>query len=587
MPILDFPPEETPTYVPAPAHRVLNREVLAYRPTPDGGPGARRRLAGRPAAGWAVSRGLAAAVVMAVALTIAVAVAVSTALAADGARLTSVQFDLGREGSEGSGGPLSAAGGGSKASYHSAAINDGGAEHIVRPLTGPVSVSLSRDAAAAVAAQLGGSRVGPSAGDFGDSLADALSSPSLGRFARIGSTGSPVALDLRYARPLGDGDYLLVQEAGGDAAIELTALDGDGRPLGPALVVGPRYQWNTGHATADGTAFWAGVVPADVLAPGQDVHGVRIATRGAELKVVALEPGPIPSLRPTAPAGTATPSPAPTSAEATPAREAVGVEPAFAAIGLEIGVVPAVAVDGAGCGQAIAGGGAAPEAGRSATFCFAVTNTGTVDVTDIAITDRRVGLVDAVLPRSEGPEVLAPGDRAVFYHFAIVEAGAGDGSAQATARPADDGSIEGDPQPDTAAASAFATAPATDETGGPGPEPEAEPAGLPGAEASSDRAEAGTPTPTVSPATTPPATTPGNDSGSSGAGIGPVESDQPPAALAMTGIPTDPWVLVVLAMGLIFFGYTTTAAFRRPPGEPPAEGGEPMGHDQLDALGFD
>ena len=585
MPILDFPPEETPNYEPAPAHRVLNREVLVYR-MPDGGPGARRRLlgppGGAPAAARMASRGLAAAVVMAVALTIAVAAAVGAALAADGARLTSVQFDLGREGSEGAGGPLSAGGGGSAASYHSAAINDGGAEHIVRPLTGPVSVNLSRDDAAAVAAQLGGARVGPSAGDFGDSLADALSSPSLGRFARIGSTGSAVSLDLRYARPLGDGDYLLVQEAGGDAAIELTALDGDGRPLGPARVVGPRYQWNTGHATADGTAFWAGVVPAGSLAPGQDVHGVRVATDGAELKVVALEPGPTPSLRSTTPTGTATPAPAPTAAGATPAQEAVGVEPAFAAIGLEIGVVPAVAVGGAGCDQAIAGGGAAAEAGRSATFCFAVTNTGTVDVTDIAITDRRVGLVDAVLPRSEGPEVLAPGDRAVFYHFAIVEAGAGDGSAQATARPADDGSIDGDPQP-TAAASA----PVADGTGEPGPEPEAEPEGLAGAEASSDRAEAGTPTPTVPPPTTPPATTPSNDSGSTGAGIGPEESDQPPAALAMTGMPTDPWVLVVLAMGLIFFGYTTTAAFRRPPGEPPAEYGEPTGHEQLDAFGFD
>jgi hypothetical protein len=44
-----------------------------------------------------------------------------------------------------------------------------------------------------------------------------------------------------------------------------------------------------------------------------------------------------------------------------------------------------------------------------------------------------------------------------------------------------------------------------------------------------------------------------------------------PAELAMTGVPNDPWILVVLAMGLIFFGYTTMAAFSRPE-EDEAEG---------------
>jgi hypothetical protein len=55
----------------------------------------------------------------------------------------------------------------------------------------------------------------------------------------------------------------------------------------------------------------------------------------------------------------------------------------------------------------------------------------------------------------------------------------------------------------------------------------------------------------------------------------------------MTGMPTEPWLLVVLAMGLIFFGYTTFSAFRRPQAERLPVPGEPAGHEQLDALGFD
>jgi len=53
----------------------------------------------------------------------------------------------------------------------------------------------------------------------------------------------------------------------------------------------------------------------------------------------------------------------------------------------------------------------------------------------------------------------------------------------------------------------------------------------------------------------------------------------------MTGVSTDPWVLVTLATGLIFFGYTAVAAFRRQDEE--SRSGEPSGHAQLDALGFD
>ncbi len=47
----------------------------------------------------------------------------------------------------------------------------------------------------------------------------------------------------------------------------------------------------------------------------------------------------------------------------------------------------------------------------------------------------------------------------------------------------------------------------------------------------------------------------------------------------------EPWILVALITGCIFFGYTTVVAFRRPAHHP--RPGEPRGHAQLDALGFD
>ncbi|MGI9597957.1 MAG: hypothetical protein ACR2QK_17470, partial [Acidimicrobiales bacterium] len=52
--------------------------------------------------------------------------------------------------------------------------------------------------------------------------------------------------------------------------------------------------------------------------------------------------------------------------------------------------------------------------------------------------------------------------------------------------------------------------------------------------------------------------------------------------LALTGMVTEPWVIVIFAMGLIFFGYTVYAAFQHRP-----KSDETCGHDQLDSLGFD
>ncbi|MGB5758092.1 MAG: hypothetical protein WBM50_14335, partial [Acidimicrobiales bacterium] len=66
---------------------------------------------------------------------------------------------------------------------------------------------------------------------------------------------------------------------------------------------------------------------------------------------------------------------------------------------------------------------------------------------------------------------------------------------------------------------------------------------------------------------------------------GPVAAATDAAAvtqLALTGMVTEPWVMVIFAMAFIFFGYTIYAAF-----QPDEDSREPSGHDQLDALGFD
>lgn len=67
---------------------------------------------------------------------------------------------------------------------------------------------------------------------------------------------------------------------------------------------------------------------------------------------------------------------------------------------------------------------------------------------------------------------------------------------------------------------------------------------------------------------------------------------QPPTELAMTGVTNEPWLLALIATGLIFFGYTVVAAFRHPVGGAGEHVGErgpgqARGHALLDALGFD
>ncbi|MEM9561807.1 MAG: hypothetical protein AAGA93_04275, partial [Actinomycetota bacterium] len=186
-------------------------------------------------------------------------------------------------------------------------------------------------------------------------------------------------------------------------------------------------------------------------------------------------------------------------------------------IGVAVGVLPAVAVGGVGCAEALeAAAVPTPDQGAS-TFCFAVTNTGSASVSEISITDSRAGLTKALLPRASGPTVLQPGQQAVFYHHAT-PSGDGPAAVEATAVVvADDGRVS--------AATQAAMAGALADSG-----------------------------PTVT-------------------------------ALAMTGVATEPWTLVALATGLMFFGYTVVVAYRRPRHR--AEQGETAGHAQLDALGFD
>ena len=66
----------------------------------------------------------------------------------------------------------------------------------------------------------------------------------------------------------------------------------------------------------------------------------------------------------------------------------------------------------------------------------------------------------------------------------------------------------------------------------------------------------------------------------------PAEAPARPTELAMTGVTNEPWMLVLIATGLIFFGYTLVAAVRRPAPGPGSEQ-RMQGHALLDALGFD
>ncbi len=532
------------------------------------------------------------ALVVAVLAAVIVVITASTGRAeAEPARIRSVQFDLAADpGIAADDGPLSAAVTGAAASYVSLQVERAAGPERLRPLTAGVTVT-SQAAHGTLVAELGGLRIGPDDPAFDQAVADAFTSRSVQDLVRI-DTGAPdatVTIDLRLPRALGPDDALLVQDGGGDASIEIAGLAPDGTVVAPLAAGAPPYAWNTGHHTIEGIVQWVAVVDGPAATDGQPITGLRLRTARAELKVLVLEPTalaganaataspPAPSdvasapvaaatsSEPVAAAGPeatpATPVPAPASPpetpnpptgastppdpgqgdRATPAPTEVGVEADVAwadgqrsvagpdaaggatevaspSIDLAVGVLPAVAVGGVGCEEALEVAAApAPDQGAS-TFCFAVTNTGSTPVSEINITDPRAGLANAVLPRSSGPTVLQPGQQVVFYHHATPTTDGASTVAEASATVvADDRRVS--------AATDGAVADVTDVTG--------------------------------------PAVT----------------------ALAMTGVATEPWTLVALATGLMFFGYTIVVAFRRPRHRP--EPGEAAGHAQLDALGFE
>lgn len=285
--------------------------------------------------------------------------------------------------------------------------------------------------------------------------------------------------------------------------------------------------------------------------------------------------------------------------------------PLYASIGLEAKVQPALAVDGAGCLNSPA----APVApGQAVTFCYLVTNLGTTYLTDITVADESLGLDAAELPLASGERTLGPGEQAVFYHHAVAGERAGRTESIVTAQPVDQ---NGEPVVDLVAPSGIGSPGGVADPSTPIPEdsPSAsstEPATTPLDESGST---ALVPAEPVAPSTdqTDNSNAPNDAQGSPpGSDGSPLPADEQPAIaaaaaepqatdvsgqtdragahddgaiptqLAMTGVRTEPWIMVILAMGLIFIGYTAVVAYTTS-----TAGGRDRGHDQLDSLGFD
>lgn len=438
--------------------------------------------------------------------------------------------------------------------YRSMVVTEGGVEHHLQPMSGSVRVTMSEPDAAAVTAVIDGQPFTLGATDFTASVATALSSRNVTGFLRIGVVegGAPVSIDVFYDRPLGPGDHVLIQESNGDGAATITALDAAGVPTGVAVTVGSPYQVNTGHNTEDGggASAWASIVDVRRFNAGATpISGIRVAGANLEVKAMAL---------------VAAESTSSGLVSSTSESEA----PVYASVGLEAKVQPALAVDGAGC---LASPASAVSVGQAATFCFLVTNLGTTNLTDIRITDPQLGLVNAVLPMASGQPDLAPGAQAVLFHHTVAGERSDQVNAIVSARPVDGGGNPitnliaptgvGSPGTIGVAAVQESVEQTVSETG----------ALTPGVASSTEMAEVSA-TRAINVA---------RPEETDGATV--TESaEQAPTQLAMTGVPTEPWILVILAMGLIFVGYTAFAAFNGA-----SRSGEVRGHDQLDFLGFD
>lgn len=489
-------------------------------------------------------RVVAAAVVLA-AITIGLAGPVGGIGSGSDARLKSVQFDLVDSGDSGDAGgaegPLGAQGATQTAEYRSLTVGVDGADVALRPLDGSVRIAVNEYQLANMAAEKNGQQIGHAADGFANLLADVVSSPSAHSFLRLGSRDASQTsmFDLSYDRPLGTADYLLVQEGGGDATIEIVSIDSAGAAVGPARQVGPGYQWNTGHGPISQPTAWASVIPVASLSEnGQAVAAIRVSSTDAQVKVIALTSqataSPVPATLAATEVATITPVGSLTQVAEAPIG---GLPPQVASVGLETKIHAAISVGGTSCMDGPATDPATLKTGEAATFCFVVTNRGSTNLANVAITDELLGLAGAVLPKAAGPDVLKPGEQAAYYYHTVL-----------AARPAN--------------AASSVTASVIDDNGAPLP-----------AELVEYVVE-----PVSAPAVTVPASAPQPTPASTA-----TEAAAPAVTqLAMTGFPTDPWALVIFAMGLIFFGYTAYAAFQNR-----STDNEPAGHEQLDALGFD
>ncbi|MEM7275944.1 MAG: hypothetical protein AAF547_22905 [Actinomycetota bacterium] len=471
---------------------------------------------------------------------------------------------------------------GSSTRYRSAVVTAAGVEYRLAPMAGSVRVTMTEPDAAAMTVDADGAVVGPTDAGFADAVADAIGSPSVSRVLQLGRTaaGEAPSLTVFFDRPLGPGDHLLVQESGGDGTLSVTPVDGAGGSTGLAVTVGPGgigHDVDTGQRTATGAAAWGTVVPVAGLDPaGGSAAGIRVTGADVQVKVVPMIAAPEPV------------APQPDGAQLGD-----GSAPVYASVGLEAMIQPTMAIDGAGCLSAPA---APVSVGQAVTFCYVVTNQGSTHLTDIRITDPQLGLTDAVLPVASGPAQLAPGQEAVLYHHAVAGSRSPQLDSIVTARPVD---AAGHPIVNLIAPSGVG---APGSIGGEGAPPALDGAGSAVA-APGDGAEmievpavrAVDETPTAPVVTAPPSTAAAPSSAA------PTEADvEPPTQLAMTGLPTEPWTLAALAVGLIFIGHTTYLAFapaatlgatgghrsttrsrRRHRGDPDG------GHALLDALGFD
>lgn len=488
----------------------INTELLSYDAAP-GGRSRRRRLLSAILPFTAVSLIAALFVVPSRPVSAALVPVPIQGEAPTEVSLQSARFDL----------PTEDAG----ARYSSAIVTAGGAEYRLMPMAGSVRVTMVDADTAAVVADIGGTLVHASVDGFADAVADALASPDVSRSVRLGSMpdGRP-AITVFFDRPLGPGDHLLIQEAGGDGNLTVAPVDGNGEQVGAEVTIGSdgiAHHVDIGQQTADGAAAWSTVVPLARLAPeGGTAAGIRLSGSEVQAKVVPLVAGP---------------DPAPSQA----AQIGDPAAPVYASVGLEAMVQPAIDVDGAGC---VAAPAAPVSVGQAVTFCYTVTNLGSTHLTDIRFDDPQLGLTSAELPVAAGPEILAPGQQVVVFYHTVAATRSSQIDTIVTARPVD---ADGNPISNLVAPSGVDTpgsigvedVPVTDDA------PDALAATAEG-ESAGDVVEV--------PAVRAVDLTPTD----------PIEaSGELPTELAFTGIPTEPWILAFLAFGLMFIGHTARAAF--------------------------